>query len=108
MMNLEREIMIQIIETNISYDEYGRVQDFQSRVIKYESWEVFVKLFENYKGKSCGYCEGTMVGNILPKLAKINSLEYDDFHLVCNLGLLNCTRQKKYAYLISSNLNTEV
>lgn len=97
--------MINIIETNISYDNNDNIKDFQSRIIKYESWKEFVTLFEKYSGEACGYCNGTMIGNVLPKSAQIYNLEFDENHLKCDIKLWIGFKQKKLAYLIP---NTEV
>ena len=83
--------MIKIIETNIDYKNKNEIGDFQSRVIEVDNWDFFTRIFNNYNPEAYplqfNSCIGDLDGLVMPKYAKINHLEYDDFHLKCDFTL---------------------
>jgi len=46
-----------------------------------------------------------MMGCVLPKMATIKNLKYDDFHLSCEVVKFDGTITKKLAYLINGQEN---
>lgn len=92
--------MVRIIETTVN------MKDHQARVIAYNSWEEYCKLYENYNGQASEFINGTLLGVSLPKLANISQLEYDNFHLQCFIKLYDDTWCKRFAYLISDEQTT--
>jgi len=90
---------MQVIETNVMYHG-DSITDHQSRIIKTDSWEDYISLYNRYSGDTAGNYNGTLLGYSLPKNAHINSLKYDDFHLRCNLTLFNNEDILKLAYLV--------
>jgi len=78
----------------------GIIKDHQSRIVEANSWKDYTDAFDNYDGRSVEFKSLTsMIGNTLPREEHIYNLEYDDFHLSCNLsnGMFGT---KKLAYLI--------
>ena len=74
---------IYIIQTNVSLDENGVSQDFQSRMFGYgESWDEFKKYLLSNEPDTEKLVRGTMIGTIKPSNSKIEEiLINDDFHL---------------------------
>ena len=78
---------MKIIETNISYDLSGQISDHQSCIItNCQSWEDYISIFENYDGNASGFYNGSLNGRTLPNEVKIEFLEYDEYHLRCNMS----------------------
>ena len=72
-----------VIETNISYENgIKEFCDHQSRIVIVDSWDEYVETYINQKSTS--YI-GTMSGRNFSKMSKILNLEYDDFHLSCDV-----------------------
>lgn len=91
--------MIKVIETNLSLNKTETIKDHQSRVVEVNSWEDYCKAFEEYDGKPVEFKSITnMTGNSIPREMAVLNLEYDDFHLSCDVwdGLY---MTKKLAYL---------
>lgn len=91
---------MQIIETNITYGHSETIKDHQSRIIKVDSWEDYISLYNQYHGEPSGDYNGSLIGYTLPKNAHIYKLSYDDFHLQCELVLWNNDVETKLAYLV--------
>lgn len=93
--------MIHIIETNLSLNNENIIQDHQSRLIKYPSWEDYINLIQSRKYESVN---GTMYGCILPRNVKVSNFIYDDFHLSCDV--INALNMKtvKFAYVVQENI----
>lgn len=89
--------MIKIIETNLFIDNQDQLRDFQSRVIEHESWDKYI---EEIKNSKCVFHDGTMQGETLPRENKIDNLEYDDFHLNCDVYNRLNIKSRKLAYKI--------
>lgn len=88
--------MVKIIDTNMNQE------DFQSRVIKYSTWEDFVNVFKNYKYNRKSIAPDYFNNNqgiIIHFNSTITNLKYDNFHLSCNIEH-NGFVDKKMAYLI--------
>lgn len=65
------------------------VKDVQARVIECESWDKYVAYFTEYNGEAVGNyvsVNGNLKGFVLPKMAKIYDLEYDDHKLTCTVN----------------------
>lgn len=78
--------MIQIIETNLMLDE--KLNNFQSRVIEVESWDYVVEQFTSsdvVNPKGHYDIHNRYSGAIVPRMAVIENLEYDDNRLSCNV-----------------------
>ncbi len=96
--------MAKIIETNLSMSKSGAIKDHQSRIVEVNSWEEYCKAFNEYDGSVVEFKSLTnMVGNTIPKEVKLYCLEYDEFHLSCNIwnGMFGT---KKLAYLIDESV----
>lgn len=78
--------MVYIIETNLSMKN-DVIMDFQSRVIEVPSWEEYCAMYENYSGQACniGKSITQLCGNNINSHRIIENLEYDDFHLSCDM-----------------------
>lgn len=92
--------MVCIIETTIN------MKDHQARVVAYDSWEKYCQLYDNYDGNATDILNGTLIGCVLPKDAKITGLEYNNYHLQCFIKLYDDTWCKRFAYLISDEQTT--
>lgn len=91
---------VKIIETNLSISNSGAIKDHQSRIIEVNSWKDYCKAFDEYDGNAIDFKSLTsIIGNSIPKEVKLYYLQYDDFHLSCNIwnGIY---KTKKLAYLI--------
>ncbi len=77
---------VKVIESNLSIGKDKFIIDFQSRVIEAESWKEYVRSFEEYDGLAVEFLHvSNMIGNSIPKNAKITNLNYDDRHLSCEI-----------------------
>lgn len=78
--------MVYVIETNLSMDG-DKVADHQSRVIEVPSWEEYCAMYENYNGQACtiGKSLTYLSGNNINSHRIIENLNYDDFHLSCDM-----------------------
>lgn len=78
--------MVYVIETNLSMKD-DIIMDFQSRVIEVPSWEEYCAMHENYDGQACsmGKSLTQLIGNSINAHCIIENLEYDDFHLSCDM-----------------------
>lgn len=97
--------MVYVIETNLSMN-VDKIADHQSRVIEVPSWEEYCAMFENYDGQACsiGKSLTQMIGNNINAHRIIENLEYDGFHLSCDMVWDNelfylDSRTKHLAYL---------
>lgn len=91
-----------VIESNISINDKDEFVDFQSRIIEVDSWQWLVD-----KIKSGYYFtpnKATMIGNCLPRNAKVENIEYDDFHLSCDVYNYANMKTKKMFYLFNFNM----
>lgn len=82
--------MIQIIETNLMLNE--ELNNFQSRVIEVESWDYVISQFiqKDVKHPKIHYdIRGRYSGVIVPRMAKITNLKYDENRLSCNVMTWN-------------------
>lgn len=95
--------MVEIIETNLSYDNNGQLQDHQSRIVEANSWKEYVSIYENYDGNYVDKfkVKTQLLGYSIPRMVKIMNLKYNDFHLSCDLILWNGQNEGKLAYLIA-------
>lgn len=93
-------IVVKIIETNLSLTRKGQIKDHQARIVEAESWDDYVESFQNYDGRTVEFKSLTsMIGNSINKELHLYNLEYDDFHLSCNLSN-DMFGTKHLAYLI--------
>ena len=99
----KQQMPVKIIETNMSIDIYGNIRDHQSRVIEFDSWKEYCKIYIDYDSKMYPKEVKSLTslkGKSVPKNAKIENLEYDDFHLKCDIIKFNGIKDIKLAYLI--------
>lgn len=91
--------MDKIIETNLSLDNNGKIQDHQSRIIEVD-WDNYVDEIKD------GLCIdrisiiGHLWGVSMPREVTIVNFKSDDFHLSCDFILWNGTMNKRLAYRI--------
>ena len=80
----------------------GQIKDHQARIVEAESWDEYVESFQNYDGRTVEFKSLTsMIGNSINRELHLYNLEYDDFHLSCNLSKSNDMFETKHlAYLI--------
>lgn len=72
-----------VIETNISYENgIKEFCDHQSRIVIVESWEDYINTYINQESV---FYQGTMGGRNFSQISKVSDLEYDDFHLSCDI-----------------------
>ena len=82
---------MQIVEINISSYIDGNIDylaDTQARVIECESWDKYISYFTEYNGEAVGdyiSINGGLIGFVLPKMAEIYDLDYDDHKLTCTV-----------------------
>ena len=96
---------IRVIETNLSMKD-GIIIDHQSRIVVVESWDTYVNYYlEHYNEDIIGCalqkefkCISNLIGNTLPRLARIENLEFDDYHLSCEYLNPVGMSTKKLAY----------
>lgn len=97
---------MQIVEINISSyidDNIDYMADMQARVIECESWEKYVGYFTEYNGEAIGdyaSINGNLIGFVLPKMAEIYDLEYNDHKLVCTVYNYANQPTKKIACIV--------
>lgn len=100
--------MVKIIETNLSMSETGTIKDHQSRLIEANSWVDYIDAFENYDGEAVEFKSLTsMIGNTINRENYIYNLEFDNFHLTCNVSN-GIFFTKRLAYLIKQHSITSV
>lgn len=87
-----------IIETNYKMKE----NSFQSRIIKFHSWDVYCSLYSDYKGIHSSSINGTMFGPSLSNNMRINNLVFDDASLSCDFILYNGSLVKRFAQKVFS------
>lgn len=78
---------MQIIEIHIN-DNIDNLADIQARVIECESWDKYISYFTEYNGDAVGdyiSVNGNLRGFVLPKMAKIYDLKYDEHKLICTV-----------------------
>lgn len=95
----EKTDYCKIIETNISMKD-GQVHDHQSRVIEADSWDEYIKIYEEYDGFGDDEFRAVsgIVGNSIPKDVEILNLKYDEKHLACDFKYKDGRNEKKLAY----------
>ena len=95
----EKTDYCKIIETNISMKD-GQVYDHQSRVIEADSWNEYIKMYEEYDGLPTDRFKAIseMIGNSIPKDVEILNLKYDEKHLTCDFKHKDVLFEKKLAY----------
>lgn len=95
----EKSDCCKIIETNLSMKD-GQVYDHQSRIIEAESWDEYIKMYEEYDGFATDRFKALsdMIGNSIPKDVEILNLKYDEKHLSCDLKHKDGWIEKKLAY----------
>ena len=78
--------MVYIIETNLSMKN-DVIMDFQSIIVEVPSWEEYCAMYETYNGQACniGKSLTNLIGNNINAHRIIENLEYDDFHLSCDM-----------------------
>lgn len=88
-----------VIETNLSMKD-GQIYDHQSRIIEAETWDEYIKMYEEYDGFAVDRFKAIseMIGNSIPKDVEILNLKYDERHLSCDLKHKNGWIEKKLAY----------
>ena len=97
---------MQIVEINISSyidDNIDYMADMQARVIECESWGKYVSYFTEYNGEAIGNytsINGNLTGFVLPKMAEIYDLEYDDHKLACTVYNYANQSTKKIACIV--------
>lgn len=92
--------MIKVIETNLSIDSNNNIKDHQSRVIEIDNWDDFVNEIKEAETVVRNACMGNMHGTTIPRNAKVENLNYDDKHLMCDVYHHAGTHSKKLAYKI--------
>ena len=101
---------MQIVEINISMTDligddciYSKFEGTQARVIECESWDKYVSYYKNYDGEPVGHytsVNGGMIGFVLPKMAEIYGLEYDNHKLTCIVCPFDNNVVKKIACVV--------
>lgn len=82
---------MQVVEINISSYIDGNIDylaDMQARVIECESWDEYISYYIKYNGEPMGdyiSINGGLRGFVLPKMAEIHDLDYDDHKLTCTV-----------------------
>lgn len=92
--------MVKIIETNISMNYSNEIIDHQSRIIEVSSWNEYIEEIKTRKTISRKSFLGNLIGVTIPKMAIVENLVYDDFHLSCDVINYKGIRDKKLCYLI--------
>ena len=88
--------MIQIIETDLMLDK--KLNNFQSRVIEVESWAYVIEKFTSddvVNPKNHYDIHNRYSGVIVPRMAVIENLEYDDNRLSCDVLTYNGHKIRK-------------
>ena len=88
------------------YNKDLEFKDHQSRIIEFDDWEKYIDFFLNYNGdyvNNCNSVYGCLMGVTLPKHATITNLEYDNYHLSCDVILFDMSVCKTLAYLIEES-----
>ncbi|MEL3959506.1 hypothetical protein NST17_20350 [Caldifermentibacillus hisashii] len=92
--------MVKVIETNLSLQVNNDIIDHQSRVIEVDSWESYVNEIKECKTVTRNSIIGNLHGTTLPRESRVDNLQYDDFHLQCDVYNYAGMRTKKLVYLI--------
>lgn len=89
-----------VIETNISLNNFEHEEDFQSRIIKVESWDKFKEEIKtgNYINRKAYI--GGMYGCSIPKHSKTEILQEDEFHMMAIVTNYCGIKTKKLMYLV--------
>ena len=92
-------IETKVIETNLSIKE-GEIFDHQSRMVSVDNWEDYIQAYVEYDGLAVGGFRAitNMLGNSIQKDAKISNLQYDEFHLSCDIKYKDGWTEKKLVY----------
>jgi hypothetical protein len=88
-----------IIETNLIFPDNVNLSDHQSFVTTIDSWDNYIKKFKEYNGGAIK--DYHKRGCSLPANVSITRLEYDDFHLLCEVNNKNI-REIHLAYICSN------
>ena len=98
---------MQIVEINMSMADINNsincLKDMQARVIECESWDKYVSYYTKYNGEPIGdyvSVNGGLAGFVLPKMAQIHDLVYDDHKLTCVVYLSDYHITKKIACIV--------
>jgi hypothetical protein len=92
-----------VIETNLSLDDSGEIVDFQSRIIEVKSWNEYVNEIGNAESLFRISYVGNMLGNSLPKSARVENFSSNEKSLTCDVYSFSGVRTKKLAYLAERN-----
>ena len=91
--------MINIIETNLSIDNDGKIRDFQSRIVQADSWHNYCYAYRTYDGKPITFkAISNLIGDSIGKDRIVKNLRYDMFHLECDICRDDGFHMKKLAY----------
>lgn len=98
---------MQIVEINISMadvnDSLNYLKDMQARVIECESWDKYVSYYTEYDGTPVGDYVSVncgLAGFVLPKMAEVYDLDYDDHKLTCVVYLSKYHITKRIACVV--------
>jgi hypothetical protein len=91
-------VMIKVIETNLSVDGENTIKDHQSRVIGIDSWDKYIQEIKDAKAVYRSSIIGSLHGNTIQSDSKVKNLIYDEFHLSCDVYNRFGIMSKKLAY----------
>lgn len=95
--------MVKIIETNLSVDGENNIKDHQARWVLIDDWRDYCKKYQNYSGRRVYYgVASSMPGVDIPADAKITNLQFDEYHLSCDIYHLDHFVTKRFAYKLDA------
>lgn len=95
--------MVKIIETNLSVDGENNIKDHQARWILINDWKDYCKKYQNYSGRRVYYSiASSMPGVDIPADAEITNLQFDEYHLSCDIQHRNHFITKRLTYNVNA------
>ena len=69
-------------------------------MVSVDNWEDYIQAYVEYDGLAVGGFRAitNMLGNSIQKDAKISNLQYDEFHLSCDIKYKDGWTEKKLVY----------
>lgn len=91
--------MVKIIETNLSVDGENNIKDHQARWVVIRDWKDYCKKYQFYDGnRVCYGIESSMPGVDIPANVEITNLQFDGYHLSCDIHHRGHFATKRFAY----------
>lgn len=95
--------MVKIIETNLSVDGENNIKDHQARWILIDDWNDYCKKYQNYSGRRVHYgTASSMPGADIQADVKITNLQFDEYHLSCDITHRDHFITKRLVYNIDA------